>query len=148
MSQRQKSSWLTKEQADSQREWWVVDLEGKTLGRAATRIAEILRGKHKPAFTPNVDCGDFVIVVNADKVKLTGNKLQDKLYRRHTLFPGGLKEINAETMLATYPDRAIVSAVSGMIPKGKLGKKIMKKLKVYGGAEHEHKAQQPRELAL
>jgi len=148
MSQRQKSTWLTKEQADSQREWWVVDLEGKTLGRAATRIAEVLRGKHKPTFTPNVDCGDFVVVVNADKVNLTGNKMQDKMYRRHTLYPGGLKETPAQTMLATYPDRAIVSAVSGMLPKGKLGKKIMKKLKVYGGANHEHKAQQPRELAL
>jgi len=148
MSQRQKSTWLTKEQAKSDRQWWVVDLEGKTLGRAATKIASVLRGKHKPTFTPNQDSGDFVVVVNAEKVRLTGNKLSDKKYRRHTGFMGGLKETDAQTLLATYPDRAITAAVWGMLPKGRLGRKIIKKLKIYGGAEHEHGAQKPRELAV
>ena len=148
MRQRHKSSWLTKEQAEDQRGWWVVDLEGKTLGRATTTIATVLRGKHKPTFTPNVDCGDFVVVINADKVKLTGNKLADKLYRHHTGYNGGLKETTAGKLLATHPERVIESAVWGMLPKGKLGKKIIKKLKIYGGAEHQHAAQQPQELTL
>ncbi len=148
MPQRHKSTWLTKEQAAADRQWWVVDLEGKTLGRAATRIATVLRGKHKPTFTPNQDSGDFVVVINAAKVKLTGNKLKDKMYRRHTGYIGGLKETSAGTMLATFPDRAITAAVWGMLPSGKLGRKILKKLKIYAGAEHEHAAQQPRELAV
>lgn len=148
MAKLQKSTLLSNEAALAQREWYVVDLENQTLGRAATRIATVLRGKHKPTFTPNVDCGDFVIVLNASKVKLTGNKLKDKLYRHHTLFPGGLVEKSAENVLASSPDRAIRDAVWGMLPKGPLGRRIIKKLKVYAGAEHDHAAQKPRTLAL
>jgi len=145
---KQKSSWLTKEQAADQRGWWVLDLENQVLGRAATKIASVLRGKHKPAFTPNVDCGDFVVVVNADKVKLTGNKVSDKPYRRHTGYIGGLKETTADKMLATHPDRVIRRAVWGMLPKGPLGRQMIKKLKIYSGNDHSHAAQQPRELTL
>jgi large subunit ribosomal protein L13 len=148
MAQLQKSTLLTAEAAQEQREWFLVDLKDQTLGRAATRIASVLRGKHKPSYTPNVDCGDFVIVINAAEVKLTGRKMTDKLYRHHTLFPGGLVEIPAEKLLATHPDRAIRRAVWGMLPKGPLGRRLIKKLKVYAGSEHGHAAQQPRPLAL
>jgi large subunit ribosomal protein L13 len=148
MQKPQKTTWLTKEAADAQREWYVVDLEGQVLGRAATRIASVLRGKHKPTYTPNVDAGDFVIVVNAGKVKLTGQKADKKLYRKHTGYPGGLREIPAGKLLATHPDRAVRSAVWGMLPKGPLGRKLIKKLKIYAGAEHDHAAQQPRALTL
>jgi large subunit ribosomal protein L13 len=148
MAQLQKSTLLTAEAAQEQREWFLVDLKDQTLGRAATRIASVLRGKHKPSYTPNVDCGDFVIVINAAEVKLTGRKMTDKIYRHHTLFPGGLVEIPAEKLLATHPDRAIRRAVWGMLPKGPLGRRLIKKLKVYAGSEHEHAAQQPRPLAL
>lgn len=144
----QKSTWLTKEQAHDQRDWYVVDLDGKVLGRAATAIATVLRGKHKPTYTPNVDSGDFVVVINAGKVKLTGNKLQDKPYRYHTGYIGGLKETTADKLLAKHPDRVIRRAVWGMLPKGKLGRAMIKKLKIYGGSEHNHAAQQPRELAV
>ncbi|HUS64100.1 MAG TPA: 50S ribosomal protein L13 [Kofleriaceae bacterium] len=139
---------LSKEVAEDQREWYVADLKDQVLGRAATRIAMVLRGKHKPTYTPNVDCGDFVIVVNAGSVKLTGNKMDGKLYRHHTEYPGGLISIPAKQLLATYPDRAIRRAVWGMLPKGPLGRRLIKKLKIYSGAEHEHAAQQPRPLAL
>jgi large subunit ribosomal protein L13 len=148
MAKLQKSTLLSKEVAEDQREWYVADLKDEVLGRAATRIATVLRGKHKPTYTPNVDCGDFVIVVNASSVKLTGRKMEDKIYRHHTLFPGGLVEIPAQKLLATHPDRAIRRAVWGMLPKGPLGRRLIKKLKIYSGAEHEHAAQKPRPLAL
>ena len=143
---KQKSSWLTKEQAAEQRAWWVLDLENVVLGRAATKIASVLRGKHKPSFTPNVDCGDFVVIVNAEKVKLTGNKKADKAYRKHTGYIGGLKETTADKLIARHPDEVIRRAVWGMLPKGPLGRKMIKKLKIYSGSEHTHGAQQPREL--
>ena len=148
MAKLQKSTLLSKEVAEDQREWYVADLKDQVLGRAATRIATVLRGKHKASYTPNVDCGDFVIVVNASSVKLTGRKMEDKIYRHHTLYPGGLVEIPAQKLLATHPDRAIRRAVWGMLPKGPLGRRLIKKLKIYSGAEHEHAAQQPRPLAL
>ena len=148
MSKPQKTTLLTKEAADAQRGWYVVDLEGQVLGRAATKIASVLRGKHKPTFTPHVDCGDFVIVLNADKVKMTGNKWAAKNYYRHSLYPGGLKTTSAEKMRDTHPDRIIREAVWGMLPKGRLGRKILKKLKIYGGSEHNHAAQNPQTLAL
>lgn len=148
MPKRQKSTWLTKEQAADQRGWWVIDLEDQVLGRAATKIASILRGKHKPTFTPNVDCGDYVVVINASKLRLTGNKLQKKPYRYHTGYIGGLVETTADKLLAEHPDRVVKRAVWGMLPKGVLGRQIIKKLKIYDGAEHNHAAQQPRELAV
>lgn len=148
MLQPKKSTWLTNEAALAQREWYVVDLEDQVLGRAATKIATVLRGKHKPTYTPNVDSGDFVIVVNASKLKLTGQKMKNKLYRYHTLYPGGLREISAEKLLASHPDRLVRSAVWGMMPKGRLGRALIKKLKIYAGPEHEHVAQQPQELTL
>lgn len=135
-------------QSDIQRNWFVVDMEDKVLGRVATEIARVLRGKHKPIFTPSVDTGDFVVVVNASKVKLTGNKLADKMYHRHTGHPGGLKSINAEKLLASKPEELIKKAVKGMLPKNKLGRQMFKKLKVYGGAEHPHDAQAPKNLTF
>jgi large subunit ribosomal protein L13 len=134
--------------ADIQRGWFVVDLEGKVLGRVATEIARVLRGKHKPIYTPSVDAGDFVIVVNADKVKLTGNKMADKVYHRHTGFPGGLRSITAEKLLQKRPEELIQKAVKGMLPKNKLGRQMFRKLKVYSSAEHPHAAQQPRPLTI
>jgi large subunit ribosomal protein L13 len=134
---------LTHENAIAQRQWHVVDVAGMTLGRAATQIATLIRGKHKPGFTPNVDCGDFVVVLNAAKVHYTGNKLDDKLYYRHTGFPGGLVATPAKKMLAQHPEEPIKRAVWGMLPKGPLGRKLYKKLKVYPGTEHPHVAQQP-----
>jgi large subunit ribosomal protein L13 len=131
-----------------EREWLLVDLEGETLGRVASRVAAVLRGKHKPTFTPNADCGDFVVVVNADKVKLTGNKMQDKIYYSHSGYLGGLKEMRAEEMLAKHPERLIEKAVKGMLPRGPLGRRQFKKLFVYTGADHPHQAQQPKTLDL
>jgi len=128
------------------RNWHVVDAEGEILGRLATRIAAILRGKDKPEFTPHVDSGDFVIVVNADKIKTTGRKLDKKIYYRHTGYPGGLKETSLRTLLQHKPERAVYYAVKGMLPKNRLGKAQIKKLKVYAGSEHPHQAQQPRTL--
>jgi len=148
MARLQKSTLLTNEAAIAQREWYVVDLDGKVLGRAATRIASVLRGKHKPTYTPHVDTGDFVVVVNASKVKLTGAKTEGKLYHDHTLFPGGLKTRTAAQMLATHPDRVVRRAVWGMLPKGPLGRRLIRKLKIYSGPQHEHGAQRPRELAV
>lgn len=130
------------------RKWYVVDAEGKTLGRMASQIASILRGKHKPTFTPNVDTGDFVIVINAEKVVLTGNKLDEKLYRHHSLYPGGLKETPYRKILQTKPELAIEEAVRRMLPKGPLGRKMFKKLKVYRGPVHNHEAQKPEVLEL
>jgi large subunit ribosomal protein L13 len=128
--------------------WHVVDVSGKTLGRAATKIASVLRGKHKTTFTPHVDTGDFVVVVNAHKVKLTGKKWQIKLYRDHSLFPGGLTTRTAEQLLAHKPTELVRRAVRGMLPKGPLGRRIVKKLKVYATAEHPHGAQKPAQLEV
>ena len=141
------STQIAKEQ-DIKRDWFVVDLEDVVLGRAATEIARVLRGKHKPIYTPSVDTGDFVVVLNADKVKLTGNKLADKKYYRHSGYPGGLREITAEKLLVKKPEMLVQSAVKGMLPKNKLGRAMFKKLKVYAGGEHPHAAQQPKELKI
>ncbi|HYF79102.1 MAG TPA: 50S ribosomal protein L13 [Symbiobacteriaceae bacterium] len=131
-----------------ERKWYVVDAEGKTLGRLASRIAAILRGKHKPTFTPHTDAGDFVIIVNADKVVFTGKKLTDKLYRRHTGFPGGLKEVTAANLLAKQPIRPLEIAIKGMLPHNRLGADMYRKLKVYAGPEHPHAAQKPEKLDI
>lgn len=148
MHKAQKSTWVRKEDANLQRKWYVVDLEGQVLGRAATKIASVLRGKHKPSYTPNVDTGDFVVVVNAEKVKLTGDKMQKKLYRYHTQYPGGLRETPAAKLIQKHPEDLIRSAVWGMLPKNRLGRKMIKKLKVYAGSEHKHVAQTPQPMAL
>jgi len=134
--------------SDVQRAWFVIDLDGKVLGRAATEIARVLRGKHKAIYHPSVDTGDFVVVVNADKVNFTGNKLGDKMYYHHTGYPGGIRSINAEKLLANKPEEVIKKAVKGMLPKNKLGRQMFRKLKVYAGADHPHAAQQPKELSL
>ena len=144
----QKSSWLTKETGEAQREWYVIDATGHTLGRLASRIALVLRGKHKATYTPNVDMGDFVIVLNAGGVKLTGTKPDKKLYQHHTLFPGGIRTRIAKDVLADDPERAIREAVWGMMPKGPLGRRIVKKLKIYRGTTHDHAAQKPRVLEI
>ena len=133
---------------DLQKDWYVVDLEDKVLGRTATEIARVLRGKHKAIYTPSVDTGDFVIVLNADKVRLTGNKLQKKQYYNHSGFIGGLTTISADKMLQKAPEELIRRAVKGMLPKNKLGRQMYKKLKVYCGADHPHQAQQPKELKV
>jgi len=129
-------------------DWYVMNADGVVLGRLAARVAMILRGKTKPVFTPHADTGDFVIIVNADKVKLTGSKLQQKTYQKHSNFPGGLRVTNAKAMLEKKPEEVIYQAVKGMLPKTTLGRKILKKLKVYRGSEHPHKAQMPREISL
>ncbi|MEG6616929.1 50S ribosomal protein L13 [Peptococcaceae bacterium 1198_IL3148] len=126
-----------------QQKWYIIDAAGKPLGRLATEVARILRGKHKPTFTPHVDTGDFVIVINAEKTVLTGNKLDQKVYYRHSGYPGGLKETKYRDFMSTKPERAIEKAVKGMLPHNSLGAKQVKKLKVYQGAEHPHQAQQP-----
>ena len=148
MTMTQKSYWLTKEAGEAQREWFVVDATGQTLGRLASKIAMVLRGKHKPTYTPNVDMGDFVIVLNAGAVQLTGTKPDKKLYIHHTLFPGGIKTKLAKEVLATDPERAIQEAVWGMLPKGPLGRRIIKKLKIYKTDKHDHAAQKPRVLEV
>jgi large subunit ribosomal protein L13 len=130
-----------------QQKWLLVDAKGKTLGRLASRIAILLRGKHKPIFTPHVDAGDFVVVVNAEKINLTGKKWQEKLYIYHTGYPGGLKSTSAEKVRNKNPERLITTAVQGMLPKNKLGKKMIRKLKVYAGEAHPHQAQQPEVMA-
>ena len=133
---------------DVVRKWHVVDANGMVVGRLATRIAMILRGKNKPIFTPHVDTGDFVIIVNADKVRFTGNKLEQKTYYRHTGYIGGIKQKTAGDIMKTTPERILMSAVRGMLPKNRLGRQQLKKLKVYRGADHPHKAQNPEELNL
>ena len=133
---------------DIDREWWVVDAEGQTLGRLATQIASILRGKNKPTFAPNTDVGDFVIVVNCGKVRVTGNKLDDKIYYRHSGYNGGLKRITLRRQLDKHPDRVIQAAVKGMLPKNALGRQMLKKLKIYAGDTHPHTAQNPKPLEL
>ena len=136
---------LSTEAALADRKWHVVDVGGLTLGRAATQIAHLLRGKHKPSYTPHVDSGDFVVVINAGKVALTGNKLQGKLYYRHSLYAGGLTTFTAEQLLKRNPQELVERAVWGMLPKGPLGRRIYKKLKVYAGDKHPHGAQKPGE---
>ena len=130
------------------REWFLVDAEGKTLGRMASEIALRLRGKHKPEFTPHVDTGDYIVVINADKVAVTGNKLNDKLYHHHTGYVGNLKSIKLKDMLAKQPERVIEKAVKGMLPKNTLGRQMYRKLKVYAGAAHPHEAQEPKALEI
>lgn len=134
--------------ADVERAWHLVDLEGVTLGRAATQIATLLRGKHKPTFTPHVDCGDYVVVINAEKVVLTGNKLAQKKYYRYTGFMGGLKERTAAELLQRFPTDLTTLAVKGMLPKNALGRQLITKLKVYAGSEHPHGGQNPQPLDL
>jgi large subunit ribosomal protein L13 len=126
-----------------ERKWYVIDAEGKTLGRLATEAASILRGKKKPIFTPHVDTGDYVIVINAAKVEVTGNKEKGKIYRRHTGYPGGIREISFGDLRAKMPEKVIRHAIKGMLPKGRLGRQTYKKLKVYAGPEHNHQAQKP-----
>ncbi|QMS85305.1 50S ribosomal protein L13 [Candidatus Xianfuyuplasma coldseepsis] len=126
-----------------ERKWYVIDATGKRLGRLATEVASVIRGKHKPTFTPHVDCGDYVIVINAEHIELTGNKWDQKKYYRHSRYPGHLKETTAKVMNQTHPERLIEFAVKGMLPKGRLGRQMYKKLFVYAGNEHPHQAQQP-----
>jgi large subunit ribosomal protein L13 len=131
-----------------QRKWFVVDADGMTLGRLASQVAVILRGKHKPIYTPYLDAGDHVIIINASKAVLTGQKLDNKIYYRHTGYPGGLKEVTYRKLMAEKPEFAVKKAIVGMLPKGPLGRKMATKLRVYAGAEHEHSAQMPETLAL
>jgi large subunit ribosomal protein L13 len=139
---------FTAKTAEIEREWYVVDAEGQTLGRLASRIAPIIKGKHKPIYTPHLDCGDYVIIINADKVRVTGQKMEQKFYYRHSGYPGGIKKISLRDQLARYPERVLQSAVKGMLPKNKLGRRMIKKLKVYAGDSHPHEAQQPKPLEL
>jgi large subunit ribosomal protein L13 len=134
--------------AEVRRDWYLVDANEKTLGRLASEIARRLRGKHKPEFTPHVDTGDYIVVVNAEKVRVTGNKLKDKMYHHHTGYIGNLKSVNLEKLLAEHPERALEAAVKGMLPKNPLGRAMFKKLKVYAGPEHKHAAQQPQPLEI
>lgn len=131
-----------------ERTWYVIDAADKPLGRVATKAATILRGKHKATFTPHVDCGDYVIIINADKVKLTGNKINDKMYYNHSGFPGGLRTRNAKTMLESYPVEMVERAVNGMLPNGSLGRQMYRKLFVYAGSEHKHEAQKPTTITI
>ena len=131
-----------------ERKWYVVDAEGKTLGRLATQVATVLRGKNKPTYTPHIDCGDYVIVINAEKVVLTGNKLEDKMYYNHSGFPGGLRERNAKTMIEKYPEEMVARAIKGMLPHNALGRAMGKKLFVYAGADHKHEAQKPEVMEI
>lgn len=131
-----------------QRDWYIVDAENKTLGRLSTEIARRLRGKHKPEYTPHVDTGDYIIVINAEKVRVSGNKTTDKMYHHHTGYPGGLKSISFEKLIERAPERVIETAVKGMLPKNPLGRAMYKKMKVYAGTEHPHTAQQPKTLDI
>jgi large subunit ribosomal protein L13 len=133
---------------DVQRDWHVIDAQGQTLGRLATQVATLLRGKHKPYYTPHVDCGDYVIVVNAEKIHVTGNKMSQKIYYRHSGYPGGLKEVTLRDQLQKFPGRVVEQAVRGMLPKNRLGRRMFKKLKVYAGPDHPHQAQQPKAIEL
>ncbi|NLY11730.1 MAG: 50S ribosomal protein L13 [Firmicutes bacterium] len=133
---------------DVERKWYVVDASGKTLGRLASQVASILKGKHKPIYTPHVDCGDHVIILNADKVHLTGNKLEGKKYYRHSGYPGGIKVTTAGELIQKNPERLVKLAVWGMLPHNRLGRRMIKKLRVYRGSEHPHEAQKPEELNL
>ena len=139
---------LTKEDALAQRQWHIVDAEGKVLGRLATEVARVLRGKHKPSFSPHLDGGDFVIVVNSGRVSLTGKKLEQKTYYRHSEYPGGLREFTAGRLAKTNPNAIVELAVKGMLPKNRLGRDLLRKLKVYSGPEHPHQAQNPQPLVI
>ena len=139
---------FTQKQEEIERDWYVVDAEGETLGRLASRIAPILKGKHKPIYTPHLDCGDFVVIVNAEKVRVTGRKLDQKLYYHHSGYPGGLKSVSLRNQLDRYPERVLQAAIRGMLPKNKLGRRMIKKLKVYAGDAHPHEAQLPKPLEL
>ncbi|MEA3465575.1 MAG: 50S ribosomal protein L13 [Thermodesulfobacteriota bacterium] len=134
--------------SEVKRDWFLVDMDGKVLGRTATEIARILRGKHKAIYTPSVDTGDYVVVVNAEKLVLTGNKKADKMYHHHTGYVGGIISVNAKAMQAKKPEDLVVKAIRGMLPKNKLGRKMLKKLKVYAGSEHQNAAQQPKVLDI
>lgn len=134
--------------SDIQRDWWVVDAEGLSLGRLATEVASRLRGKHKAYFTPFLDTGDHVIVINAEKIRLTGRKIDEKIYYRHSGYPGGLRETTAKEMLVKKPERVVELAIKRMLPKGRLGRKMYTKLKVYRGGEHKHSAQKPKPLEI
>jgi large subunit ribosomal protein L13 len=139
---------FTAKKEEIERQWYVIDAEGQTLGRLASKIAPILKGKHKPIYTPHLDCGDFVVVINADKVRVTGNKMDQKFYYRHSGYPGGIKSISLRDQLARHPERVLQAAVRGMLPKNKLGRRMIKKLKIYAGDAHPHDAQQPKSLEL
>lgn len=141
------STFLQKKE-NIERAWYVVDATGLPLGRIATKVASVLRGKHKPTFTPYVDCGDYVIVINAEKAILTGNKLNDKMYYNHSGYPGGLRERNAKTMIQEYPEEMMERAIKGMLPHNRLGRAMGKKLFVYRGSDHKHGAQKPVELKI
>jgi large subunit ribosomal protein L13 len=134
--------------AEVRRDWYVVDATNKTLGRLSTEIASRLRGKHKPEYTPHVDTGDYIVVVNAEKIRVTGNKLKDKMYHHHTGYIGNLKTVPLDKLLETHPERALEHAVKGMLPKGPLGRKMLAKLRVFAGPEHKHEAQQPIRLEI
>ena len=131
--------------AEVKRDWYVIDAEGQTLGRLASNIATILKGKHKPIYSPSVDCGDYVVVINAEKISVTGRRMDQKRYYRHSGYPGGIKEITLRHQLEKHPDRVIKSAVRGMLPKNVLGRRMFKKMKVYAGSDHPHSAQQPEQ---
>lgn len=148
MSRTKSTRMLSHEDALAGRKWYVIDGEGAVVGRLATRVANLLRGKGNPGFTPHQDCGDFVIVLNAGKVRFTGDKLDSKKYYRHTGFPGGIRETTARRQLEVAPEKIITSAVVGMLPKNRLGRQLALKLKVYSGAEHPHAAQQPTAVAV
>lgn len=139
---------FTPKKADLTKKWFLVDVKGQTLGKAATKIASLLRGKDKPIFAPHVDCGDFVVVINAAEIKMSGNKADQKKYYSHSRYPGGLKEQTAAEVLQKHPERVLFQAVKGMIPPNKLRQDIVKKLKVYAGSEHQHEAQQPEPINL
>jgi large subunit ribosomal protein L13 len=142
-----KKTYVTK-QGEVQRQWYVADAAGQTLGRLAAQVASVLRGKHKPVYSPSVDVGDYVIIVNAEKIQVTGRKLDQKMYYRYSGYPGGLKELTLRNLLKKHPTRVIEHAVRGMLPKNRLGRRMLKHLKVYAGPEHPHEAQQPQPLEL
>ncbi|MCL4871962.1 MAG: 50S ribosomal protein L13 [Anaerolineae bacterium] len=129
--------------ADESRRWYIVDAEGQTLGRLASQIATVLKGKHKPIYSPSVDCGDYVVVINAEKIQVTGRRMEQKMYYRHSGYPGGLSTISLQHQLGKHPHRVLQAAIKGMLPKNVLGRKMLAKLKVYAGSEHPHQAQQP-----
>jgi large subunit ribosomal protein L13 len=147
-SKRQNMKTVSMREQDVVRSWWIIDAEDKTLGRIATEVASRLRGKHKPEFTPHVDTGDYIVIVNAEKVRVTGNKEQGKMYWRHSGYPGGIRSTSVESMRAEHPERMLEIAVKGMLPKNPLGRAMFRKLKVYAGSEHPHAAQQPQVLEL
>jgi large subunit ribosomal protein L13 len=138
----------TPKPGDIERKWWIVDAEGQTLGRLASKVAPILRGKHKPMYTPNIDVGDYVIIINADKIAVTGSRMDDKVYYRHSHVIGGLKAITLRDQFKRFPDRPIRAAIKGMLPKNALGRAMYRKLKVYAGSKHPHEAQKPEVLKL